>query len=179
MTAANPNDANPIDIPVAPTGKLILARTTIALVVMGVAVAVGVVLITLDLAFLGAFVLALIVLVLLACWAGRVVGYRLSADMLEIRRPFTIGQVPLATITAVRPAPQALDRALRVFGNGGLFALTGLYKTRDHGVVRVYATDPTQLLLLERAQGRAILLSPADPAGAAALIVTRVPALSD
>jgi len=51
--------------------------------------------------------------------------------------------------------------SLRLFGNGGLFAITGWFWNRKLGRYRAFATDPARAVVLRYATRR-ILLTPDD-----------------
>ncbi len=56
---------------------------------------------------------------------------------------------------------------IRVFGNGGLFAGVGIFWNRTLGLFRAYVTSARKRdwVLVETADDRKILISPADPVG--------------
>ena len=55
-----------------------------------------------------------------------------------------------------------MRRSLRVWGNGGLYSVTGIYQNAALGRYRAFVTDPGQAVVLEL-PGRRIVISPADP----------------
>ncbi len=74
-----------------------------------------------------ALLIALPVLVLAIALVNMVSGYALSSTELEVRRPLWSNSFPLAELQAVNADPLAFKGALRLFGNGGLFAFTGYF----------------------------------------------------
>jgi hypothetical protein len=53
---------------------------------------------------------------------------------------------------------------LRLWGNGGLFAATGIFWNRAYGVYRAYVTSARyQDFVLVETRTQRILISPADP----------------
>lgn len=114
----------------------------------------------------------------LTLWAPRSV--RVESDRLVVERlGWPAVEVPLAEVAHVGRGP-TLDwwggAALRVFGNGGFFGFTGLFRVRDLGVVRCWATRlgrPT--VLVHRATGRPVLLGVDDTEGLLATLRQRLP----
>jgi hypothetical protein len=53
--------------------------------------------------------------------------------------------------------------SIRLVGSGGLWGWYGLFWRRDVGSYRAYVTDRSRLVACETADGRAVLVSPADP----------------
>jgi hypothetical protein len=89
-------------------------------------------------------------------------GYELSGDALHVRRLLWTTRVPLQGVERVWHDGTAMRRSLRIFGNGGLFAITGLFRNSVLGRYRAFATDPSRAVVV-RAASRVIVLSPADP----------------
>ena len=52
--------------------------------------------------------------------------------------------------------------SVRVFGNGGLFSITGRFWNRKLGWYRAYATDPSRAVVL-RYPKRTVVITPHDP----------------
>jgi hypothetical protein len=52
----------------------------------------------------------------------------------------------------------------RLFGNGGLFSFTGLYRNRSFGRYRAFVTDPARSVALFL-PNRVVVVSPADAEG--------------
>jgi hypothetical protein len=55
-----------------------------------------------------------------------------------------------------------LQGSLRLFGNGGLFAISGWFWNRRIGRFRAYATDPERAVLLRYRDGAQVILTPHD-----------------
>ena len=92
----------------------------------------------------------------------RVCGYTLTSDAILIERGGWSTHLPLAGLRAVEGDAEAMGGSLRLFGNGGLFALTGLFWNRRIGRYRAYATDPSRAVIL-RYVDRKIVITPHDP----------------
>ncbi len=59
--------------------------------------------------------------------------------------------------------PDALRGSIRLFGNGGMFSFTGLFRSPKLGRYRAYVTDPARTVTLRFAD-RVVVVSPSDPA---------------
>lgn len=103
---------------------------------------------------------------LLAIWIGSALftvrGYVVTREALLVQRLFWRSEVPLRGLTRAAADPQAMTQSLRVFGNGGLFAFSGLYRNRKLGRYRAYATDPSRAVVLE-VSSRAVVVTPEAP----------------
>jgi hypothetical protein len=89
-------------------------------------------------------------------------GYVLSPAQIEVRRLGWATVLPLAGLEAVSGDPRALQGSLRLFGNGGLFAISGWFWNRRIGRFRAYATDPERAVLLRYRDGAQVILTPHD-----------------
>jgi hypothetical protein len=89
-------------------------------------------------------------------------GYEVDAQALRVRRLLWSTLVPLAGLTRVWQDPQAIKRSIKIFGNGGLFAFTGLYKSDALGRYRLYATDPARAVIVQLPD-RTVVVTPAYP----------------
>ncbi len=91
-----------------------------------------------------------------------VVGYELEPQELRIRRLLWSTQISLTGLQRVYADPELMKCSLRIFGNGGLFAITGLYQNRSLGRYRAFVTNPEQAVALFLPE-RIIVISPLDP----------------
>ena len=89
-------------------------------------------------------------------------GYALAGQELEIERFGWVTRLSLVGLESVASDSQAFVGTSRVWGNGGLFALTGLYWNRRLGRFRAWATDPARSVVLKFAD-RTVVLTPDDP----------------
>lgn len=94
--------------------------------------------------------------------AGRVRGYTLTEDAITVRRGLWNTRLPLAGLRSVTGDVDAMSGSARVFGNGGLFSITGRYWNRKLGWYRAFATDPSRAVVLRYAD-RTIVITPHDP----------------
>lgn len=105
-------------------------------------------------------------LLLLAIWVGSALftirGYVLTREALLVQRLFWRSAVPLQGLTRASADPEAMASSFRLFGNGGLFAFSGLFKNRKLGQYRAYATNPAQAVVLEL-PSRPVVVTPDAP----------------
>lgn len=90
--------------------------------------------------------------------------YTVTPDALIIRRPIRSIRIARADIREALDRPDAMRGSLRLWGNGGLFSFSGIYRNAELGNYRAYATDLSRTVVLRTADGRTYVLSPADPA---------------
>jgi len=141
--------------------KLLSLGTTLLLLV--IAVLVPPTLPTTDLHGMArVLIVAVCVVPLVACALFTVRGYRLEARQLLIERLLWSTAVPLDSLSRAWPSPHAMDASIRLFGNGGLYAFTGLFSNKRLGRYRAFVTDPGRSVVLQF-PGRTIVISPGSP----------------
>jgi hypothetical protein len=94
-------------------------------------------------------------------------GYTIEPDALAIRRLLWTTRVPRAGLQSVIFTPGAMRRSLRWCGNGGMFSITGWYRSRALGNYRAFVTDLNQTVVLRWAT-RTVVVSPENPEAFAA-----------
>lgn len=101
-------------------------------------------------------------LILLAALPFAVMGYVLTEEVIEVRRLGWRTRLPLDGLIEVTGEPEGLRGAVRLLGNGGLFAFNGWFWSRRLGRFRAYATDPERVVLLRYRDGRKVVVTPGD-----------------
>jgi hypothetical protein len=99
---------------------------------------------------------------LMGCLLFVVRSYSIQGGHVSIRRLFWSTNIPLLGIYDAVHDPAAIKGSLRIFGNGGLFGMTGLYWNKTLGRFRLFATDPAKAVVL-RLHGRIVVISPEEP----------------
>jgi len=89
-------------------------------------------------------------------------GYVLTESQIEVQRLGWSTVLPFAGLAAVSGEPQGLQGSLRLFGNGGLFGISGWFWNRRIGRFRAYATDPERAVLLRYRDGKQVVVTPHD-----------------
>ena len=101
-------------------------------------------------------------LIVAETFAARVRGYTLTEDTITVRRGMWNTHLPLAGMRSVTGDVDAMRGSVRVFGNGGLFSITGRYWNRKLGWYRAFATDQSRAVVLRYAD-RTVVITPHDP----------------
>ena len=118
--------------------------------------------------FLAVFLAAagLLAIILLGCFLTAPVAYELAGDSLRVHT--RLGVKAFSPVLGCTPVRDCFP-GVRVCGNGGLFAGTGLFWCQEYGFYRAYVTSArTGALLWVETPKRRILISPADPGAFAA-----------
>jgi hypothetical protein len=105
-------------------------------------------------------ILPLLILAGTALFAVR--GFALENTSLVVRRLLWSTRIPLEGLETVTIDPEAMKGSLRLAGNGGLFALTGLFRNKRLGLYRAFVTDLNRCVVL-RLPKRSIVVSPDEP----------------
>lgn len=113
----------------------------------------------------GLWLLAMVglpLLVLVTALPFMVTGYVLTEHTLEVRRLAWTTTLPLAGLVKASGDIELARGSLRVFGNGGLFSITGWFWNRRVGFYRAYATDLSRAVFLKYRDRRPVLITPHD-----------------
>jgi hypothetical protein len=89
-------------------------------------------------------------------------SYAIEVNALLIQRLLWATRLPLAGLQSAELLPGVMRGSLRLFGNGGMFSITGLYRNRALGNYRAFVTDPAKTVVL-RFPKRTVVVSPANP----------------
>lgn len=111
-----------------------------------------------------ALLLGLVILVLLifGCYLRAPVAYDTAQGALTVL--FRAGSKGFGRVLDCETVRGKLPMTLRVWGNGGVFAGTGIYWNRQWRMFRAYVTtsDASKLVLVQTTSHK-VLVSPADP----------------
>lgn len=89
-------------------------------------------------------------------------NYRLQENQLIIQRLGWQTTIELVDLNSVEANPHAMSKSIRLFGNGGLFCFSGLFRNKLLGKYRAFATSPRNSVVL-RFPNRTIVVTPEDP----------------
>jgi len=89
-------------------------------------------------------------------------GYAIEPNALAIRRLLWTTRLPLSGLQSAEAVPNVMRGSLRLFGNGGMFSITGLYRNRALGNYRAFVTDLKKTVVL-RFPKRTVVVSPENP----------------
>jgi hypothetical protein len=105
-----------------------------------------------------------LILILVITYGFSPKAYALDDRQLIIYRPFQNKLYATEGILTVSLVDKKeLKKSIRVFGVGGLFGYFGLFRNSRYGTMIWYATRRDQFVVIERANGRTIVLTPDDP----------------
>lgn len=96
-------------------------------------------------------------------------GYTITPHEVRVHRLLWHDRLPREGLISATADPRAMSGSLRLFGNGGLFAITGLYRNAALGRFRAFVNDP-KLSVILRYANRTVVLAPEDPERFAALL---------
>jgi hypothetical protein len=95
-------------------------------------------------------------------WRSRIKGYEMQPDKIVVLRSFNRKEIPLSTGSTARVEPAALQHALRKFGIGGFFSITGLFYSQAIGDFTAYVSDQQSLVVVKTA-AKTFVISPSSP----------------
>ena len=101
-------------------------------------------------------------------------GYEIEARSLGVRRLLWVTRIPLDGLQRAWHDAEAMQRSIRIFGNGGLFAISGLFRNRSLGSYRAFVTRPDRAVVLRTAT-RVVVISPAEPRAFLDALAARYP----
>jgi len=112
------------------------------------------------------------------CYLYAPIAYELTSAQLTVR--FRRGQKVFPAVIKCSTLTGRPPMGLRLWGNGGLFAATGIFWNKAYGVFRAYVTSARyQDFVLVETQTRKILISPADPESFVKALRSTAPGVSD
>lgn len=95
---------------------------------------------------------ALLPLVVVAvCALFTVRGYVVTADALLVRRLLWNTRLPwtgAAALQSVQAEPDAMRGSIRLWGNGGMYSFTGLFRSKALGSYRAFVMDRHRTVVL-------------------------------
>jgi hypothetical protein len=98
-----------------------------------------------------------------SCYLRAPIAYEITGDQLTVR--FRLGQKVFPAVTGCETLTARPPRGLRLWGNGGLFATTGIFWNPAYGIYRAYVTSARyQDYVLVATRTQKILISPENPA---------------
>jgi len=108
---------------------------------------------------LGGAVLATVVFF---CYLYAPIAYELTGDQLTVQ--FRMGQKVFQAVTRCETLTGRPPMGLRLWGNGGLFAGTGIFWNKSFGIYRAYVTSARyQDYVLVTTRTQRVLISPENP----------------
>lgn len=145
--------------PDSPTPRHYRARWSSLL--KGISFAISVLLLTMTaiVPFPGPiFLIALVV----GTGAFAVFGYTIQDDEILIHRTGWSYRLDVSRLVRARAEPHATLGSIRMFGNGGMFSFTGMFRNHVLGSYRAWMTNSEDTVVLEF-EDRTVVISPDDP----------------
>jgi hypothetical protein len=99
--------------------------------------------------------------IMVACYLRAPVAYEITPDN-RLVITFRWGSRQFAAVKGFHPVRGRFWFTLRLWGNGGVFAATGIYWNRPFGVFRAYVTDQKKLVVVELQNGKRVVISPVN-----------------
>lgn len=90
---------------------------------------------------------ALLFVISALCYTYAPVGYEFSNNKLAVIS--RVGQKEFGPVVTCFPIDEKIPCSIRIWGNGGLFAGTGIFWNRSYGIFRVYVTSSRQSDLMK------------------------------
>jgi hypothetical protein len=146
----------------APLSRRVRSTTVLSLVILALPVLAAIVAPVQPPLLATVLLIGVPPLLVVTTFSSRVRGYTLTEDAITVRRGLWNTRLPLAGLRSVTGDVDAMSGSARVFGNGGLFSITGRYWNRKLGWYRAFATDPGRAVVLRYAD-RTIVITPHDP----------------
>jgi len=146
----------------APWSRKVRNTTVLSLVILALPLLVAIFAPTQPPLLALILLLALPPLIVATTFCARVRGYTLTEQEIVVHRGFWDTRLALTRLRSVSGDAEAMRGSVRVFGNGGLFSITGRYWNRKLGWYRAYTTDQSRAVVLRYAD-RTIVISPHDP----------------
>jgi hypothetical protein len=116
-----------------------------------------------EVEFLWLYLLILFTLIFastyIGAWAYSPQTYFVSDKTIRIQRPVKSISIPVNKLTRIEPIKINVFKTIRKWGNGGLFSITGLFYTKEHGDFWVYAKNNNYIMLYA---DKKYVLSPDD-----------------
>ncbi len=100
-----------------------------------------------DIYYVIALMLALYIPIILGAWAYSPQKYIVSDKEIIIKRPLKSIEIPVERISRIEKSDLNAMRALRLFGNGGLFSITGRFWSKELGTMYFYAKNRNYVLI--------------------------------
>jgi Bacterial PH domain len=101
--------------------------------------------------------------VILMTYLWHVQSYEITSGGIEIKRPIGSKLIGFSSITHVNSVKNDdIGFVFRLFGNGGIFGFTGLFKSRFYGDLTFYGTQQRNYVIIET-DFKKYVLTPDEP----------------
>ncbi len=151
--------------PAATWSRSLWLTSTFATLVLGIAAPLaywGIILSTRVPQIIGVGVVSLAGALLLGTALFVVRGYVIDGHVLYVQRLMFSTKLPISGLHGIWRDPTACKGSVRLYGNAGLFAFTGLYRSDSLGMYQLFGTDLNKSVVLKLAH-HVIVITPAAP----------------
>jgi len=100
--------------------------------------------------------------ILVCCVTFTIRGYTVMPGAILVHRLFWTTRLPLSGLESAKFEPGAMRGSIRIFGNGGLFSITGFFWNKALGAYRAFVTNQHQTVVLYYSH-RTVVVSPSSP----------------
>lgn len=104
----------------------------------------------------------LLPVIVLSCLPFMVLGYEITDDAILVKRPLWKTRLARNGFTSAEVVPGAMDKCLRVCGNGGGFSFTGWFWSKSLGSFTAYVTNNECTVVLKFGK-KTVVVSPDRP----------------
>lgn len=104
----------------------------------------------------------LIIFIMSFCSFYTIRGYTLTDNAIFVHRLLWSSKISLKGLESAQYEPDAMRSSIRLFGNGGLFSFTGIFRNKKFGMYRAYVTDQRRTVVLYFHKS-IVVISPDDP----------------
>ena len=94
----------------------------------------------------------------------RTTSIGIDSSTIVINRPVKPVTIDFSDIASIRKV-ENMKGAMRTFGNGGVFGYTGKYYKKDFGSMTWYCTQRKNYILIEKTNGKKLVITPDDVDG--------------
>ncbi|MBZ0112291.1 MAG: PH domain-containing protein [Thermoanaerobaculia bacterium] len=89
-------------------------------------------------------------------------GFEIVGSEILVQRLLWQTRIDLGGVERIWASALAMEKSWRVFGNGGLYSISGLFRNRRLGSYRAFAVDPKNAVVLEWEDHR-VVVTPGRP----------------
>lgn len=94
------------------------------------------------------------------------IAYSITSNEVIIHRRINTYSIPRTSIHSLYPITEAeMGRVIRLFGNGGVFGYTGIYRSKQQGTMNWFVSQHKNYVVIESNFKKKYVLTPDDVPG--------------
>ena len=114
--------------------------------------------------FFSTFTTVALVIVVAALYMLHTTEITVNSTSLTIERKIKPLTINFSDIKSVSLVPKKdMGFVMRTFGNGGVFGYTGMYYSKAYGSMTWYSTNRKSYVLIEKTNGKKLVITPDEP----------------